>query len=244
MKIVGVIGSPSSDGNTAVLARQVLNGAKAAGAETEELFLAEYRIEYCHGCISRNRTEHCMSTGRCVIDDDAHALREKLYAADGIVLASPTYGLSETARMKNFLTDRIGMYTVYTSGFGGKYFTGVSTCGGVGASKVARSLGSRYTAGFHQRAFMSGYIGVKLDFGRIENKPAEMEKAYNLGKKLAADISSRRKYPIQKLMDRALTALIVRRMILKNIYARRDSTMKSVYQNLVSRKLLPPQAGQ
>jgi len=79
-----------------------------------------------------------MSTGKCNIHDDVEELKQKLYQSDGIVLASPSYGIMPTAIMKNFIVDRIGMFTAYTSGFGGKYFAGVSACDGIGAKKVAK----------------------------------------------------------------------------------------------------------
>ena len=83
----------------------------------------------------------CMATGRCGLADDAMALRDKLYESDGIILASPSFGVQPDARMKNFLTDRIGMFTVYTSSLGGKYFAGISTAG----AEISGHLGNSST---------------------------------------------------------------------------------------------------
>ncbi len=243
MKVTAVLGSPSRDGNTCVLAREVLHGAADAGADVDEIFLAGRKIEFCRGCVGRNVKMMCMASGRCVIDDDVNDLRDQLYASDGIVLASPAYGIRPTARMKNFLVDRIGMYTAYTSGLGGKYFVGVSTCGGIGAGRVARELPQDFVAGFHQRGYLSGYLGVKLGYDRIEARPDALAKAYRLGQKLADDIRTGRKYPFQKLFDRLMMALVVRRIILRNIYANRDGQLKAVYENLVSRGLIRPAPG-
>jgi multimeric flavodoxin WrbA len=240
MKIISVMGSPTKDGNTCVIAREVMRGSSDSGAEVEEIFLGEYNIEFCKGCISRNVKNHCMATGSCIINDDLNMLKKKLYNADGIILASPSYGLMETARMKNFIADRIGMYTVYTSSLAGKYFVGVSTCGGFGAKKVAKTLANHFLAGFHQRSYMTGYIGVAVGNDRIEKKQKELEKAYALGKKLVSDINNGRKYPFQKLFDRLVTSLIIRKVILKNIYRNKDGMMKAVYNNLVDRKLINP----
>jgi multimeric flavodoxin WrbA len=239
MKIIAVLGSPTKNGNTCVLAREVLKSAKEEGAEIEEIFLADYKIDYCKGCISLNLKKHCMSTGRCNIDDDVNVLRQKLYEADGVVLSSPSYGMMETARMKNFIVDRIGMFTAYTSGLGGKYFVGISTCGGIGATKVAQSMAKHFIAGFHKRAYMTGYLGVKLAYNRIEEYPETMKKAYTLGKKLVNDIKSKKQYPFQKLFDRIMMALVVRSIILKNIYTNKDGIMKAVYENLGERNLIP-----
>jgi multimeric flavodoxin WrbA len=240
MKVIAVLGSPTRHGNTCVLAREVLEGAREAGADTEELFLAEKRIEFCRGCISRNIEEMCMSTGRCVVADDVGQLRESLCAADGIILASPSYGLRPTARMKNFLVDRIGMYTTYTSGLGAKYFVGVSTCGGIGAKKVARDLANEFLVGFHLRSYRSGYIHAKLGYERVECRPALLRRARQLGRKLAEDITARRNYPLQKMPKRLLTGLVVRSLIIHNIRENKDGCMKAVYENLVARGLLTP----
>jgi NAD(P)H-dependent FMN reductase len=240
MRVTAVMGSPTKDGNTCVLAREVLRGAAAAGAEVDEIFLAEHRIEFCHGCISRNVKTNCLALGRCVIPDDVNALRRRLYESDGIVLASPSYGIKPTARMKNFITDRMGMYTVYTSSLGGKYFVGVSTCGGIGAARVARELAEDFVAGFHRRGYLTGSIGVKLGRDRIEERPEALAKAYRLGQRLAEDIRVGRRYLFQKLFDRALTALVVRRLILRNIYQNREGMMKAVYENLLERGLIRP----
>ena len=55
VKIIAVLGSPTKNGNTCILAREVLRGAVDSGASVEEIFLADYNIEYCRGCI--NKTE-------------------------------------------------------------------------------------------------------------------------------------------------------------------------------------------
>lgn len=238
MKIIAVLGSPSKDGNTCVLAREVLKGAHTCGADIEEIFLADYEIEFCRGCISKNRKAHCMATGKCIINDDVDMLKEKLYAADGIVLASPSYGIMETARMKNFLVDRIGMYTAYTSSLGGKYFIGVSTCGGIGAKKVAQNMAKHFVAGFHKRAYMTGYVAAKLGYSKVEESPEILKRAYMLGIKLVNDIRKKRKYPFQKLIDRIIVSLIVRKIILKNIYENKNGIMKAVYENISGRKLI------
>ncbi len=165
MKITAVMGSPTKDGNTCVLAREVLRGAADAGAAVDEIFLAEHRIEFCRGCISRKTKTNCMVSGACVIPDDVNALRRRLYESDGIVLASPSYGIKPTARMKNFIVDRIGMYTAYTSGLGGKYFVGVSTCGGIGAERVARELAKAYRLG--QRLVEDIQVGRQYPFQKL-----------------------------------------------------------------------------
>ncbi|MDF1569165.1 MAG: flavodoxin family protein [Spirochaetaceae bacterium] len=161
---------PSRNGNTAVLARAALEAARAEGADTEKIVLSEHHIEYCRGCM------HCMRTGTCLIDDEAFALRDKLYTSDGIILASPSYGIQMTARMKNSLVDRIGMFTVNTSSFGGKHFVGISTAGGIGAKKVARKLVTSTRRVFSARLCqrLVGNLEGTRTRGRIDRRPGEV----------------------------------------------------------------------
>lgn len=238
MKITAVLGSPNRNGNTSVLVNEALRGALEIGAETEILFLADYRIEYCKGCLSNGAKEYCMSRGICNINDDAAALRKKLYESDGIIFASPSYGIQPTARMKNFLTDRIGMYTVYTSRLGGKYFLGLSTAGGIGAPTVAKKLAAEFAHGFFQRGYVSGSLGVHVGHDCIEKHPDALDRAYTLGRKLAVDIKTGKRYRLQHLGNRLLTALMIKPIIKKNIVSNKEHSMRAVYEDLVERSLL------
>jgi multimeric flavodoxin WrbA len=232
MKITAVISSPARNGNTAVLARAALKAAREEGAETEEIFLADHRIEFCRGCM------RCMKSGWCAMNDDAMALREKLFASDGIILASPSCGIQPNARFKNFFTHRIGMYTVYTSSLGGKYFAGISTAGGVGARSVARRLAQSHAVGFFRRAYASGYLGVHRGTGRVELVQGAMARARRLGRRLVRDISRQRTYPLQLAGKRIVNRLMVSRLIRRNIEQHRYGMMRAVYENLDSRDLI------
>ncbi len=236
MKIVGVIGSPSRDGNTAVLAREALRAAAAQGAEVEEVFLAEHNLRFCQGC------SRCMVEGKCSLPDDFEEIRASVYAADGLVLGSPTYGGGPSAIMKNFF-DRLGLYTVFTSSLGGKYVVGISTASSAGAGAVAKGLtgvvGGAFGALF-ARGYVSGSLGVVRGGKRIEEQPKALEKARRLGERLVDDIRRGRSYPFQNLQGRALGALFLRRAFERSIKEYRHREMKAVYESLVRRGLIEP----
>jgi len=104
MKVVAFNGSARKDGNTAILVRQVFTELEAEGIETELVQLAGQTIRGCTAC------GRCIQNknGRCVIDDDiANDCIGKMVAADGILLASPTYFANVTTEMKA-LIDRAG----------------------------------------------------------------------------------------------------------------------------------------
>jgi multimeric flavodoxin WrbA len=104
MKIVAFNGSARKDGNTAILVRRVFTELEKEGIETELVQLAGQHIHGCAACgqCFKNKNE------RCVFDDDiVNACIEKMRAADGIILASPTYFADVTSEMKA-LIDRTG----------------------------------------------------------------------------------------------------------------------------------------
>jgi multimeric flavodoxin WrbA len=101
MKILAINGSPrGKKGNTFIMVESFLAGAKAAGAETEHVLLAERQIEPCKGCFS------CWlkTPGKCVIKDDMTEMLEKIKTKpDIVVFATPLYVFNVTGLMKNFM---------------------------------------------------------------------------------------------------------------------------------------------
>ena len=231
MKIVGIISSPHKQGNTAVLVREALKGAADHGSEVLEIFLPDYKIEYCRGCFV------CMSKGRCPIKDDFEYLKQQVYLADGLIISSPCYGLAPNAMMKNFM-DRIGMFTVYTSSLGGKHAVGISTAGAMGAKQVAKALTGMVTGGVFQRGYCSGTLGAAIGWGSVHGDEKQLKKAYALGERIAKDIRSKNTYMLQNLFGRLLNALILKRVFRSNIVENSAAGMNAVYENLRNRGLI------
>jgi multimeric flavodoxin WrbA len=88
IKVVAFNGSPRRGGNTAILLRYVLKELEAEGIETELVELAGEKIPGCRACqaCSKLKNRRCTQTGDIVNDSI-----EKMAAADGILLGSPTY---------------------------------------------------------------------------------------------------------------------------------------------------------
>ena len=95
-RVLGIVGSPRKDGNSARLLERVLR-AVGARAETETVHLKDYRIDPCEAC------HRCEADGGCILDDGMQDLYPKLEAADAIVLASPVYMGGLTSRMRAFM---------------------------------------------------------------------------------------------------------------------------------------------
>jgi len=104
MKVVAFNGSARKDGNTAILVRQVFAELEKEGIETELVQLAGQTMRGCTACAQCYKKKN----GRCVIENDiVNECIERMAAADGIILASPTYFADVTTEIKA-LIDRAG----------------------------------------------------------------------------------------------------------------------------------------
>jgi len=98
MRVVAFCGSHHKDGNTARTIKRVLAGAQDRGAETELVFLGDYRIKPCIGC------RVCETTHKCILkDDDVDRLHEAILRADALVLGTPTFYGDITSLYKLFV---------------------------------------------------------------------------------------------------------------------------------------------
>jgi multimeric flavodoxin WrbA len=105
MNVVAVNGSAREDGNTALLLRHVLAELSKEGIRTELVQLSGKKIRGCTACYKcfEKKDRRCAVSG-----DAANDCIEKMDAADGILLGSPTYFTDVTSEMKA-LIDRAGM---------------------------------------------------------------------------------------------------------------------------------------
>lgn len=100
MKIIVFNGSPRAEkSNTHIMVEEFSKGARQAGADIENIFLAKKNIHNCIGCFS------CWikTPGVCVFKDDMAEFLEKCLNSDIVVFACPVYVGSVTGIMKNFI---------------------------------------------------------------------------------------------------------------------------------------------
>lgn len=95
--ILVIVGSWVKKGNTDLLADAFIKGAEQAGHQVTKVLLGEKSIEGCRGCNA------CRWEKPCVIKDDMQGLYPLIEACDMVVLASPLYFWTITARTKAFL---------------------------------------------------------------------------------------------------------------------------------------------
>jgi multimeric flavodoxin WrbA len=96
-RILGIVGSPRKQGNTHLLVSRILEGAQAAGAETEILLLGDLDLRECIGCHA------CWSGKPCSRKDDMNAVYPKIAATGVLVFGTPVYWYGPTALMKCFI---------------------------------------------------------------------------------------------------------------------------------------------
>lgn len=81
--------SPRAGGNSDAMAQKFAQGVSAAGGQANLLYLREYRITPCQGCMA------CMTHPKsaCILDpqDDAQSLLAQLQAAPALFIAAPIY---------------------------------------------------------------------------------------------------------------------------------------------------------
>jgi multimeric flavodoxin WrbA len=183
MKVVAINGSARKDGNTALLLKRVLKVLEAEGFETELIQLAGQQIHGCTAC----RTCFETKNQRCTIESDKVNLYiQKMAAADGILLGSPTYFAMMSPEMKA-LIDRAGFVArAQPDMFKHK----------VGAAVVAvRRAGGMTTFDAINHFFLisqmivpgSSYwnIGVGNKKGDVENDEEGMQTMDDLGRNMA-----------------------------------------------------------
>jgi multimeric flavodoxin WrbA len=188
MKALLISSSPHREKSTTfLLAREVMRGLQEEGASCEEIHLHDCRVLFCESCETCHK-----KILECTIEDDVHTILRKMLDADGIVLASPNYINNVSGSLK-VLLDRSSHF-IHCKRLLGKYVAGVVTSGSGFADMVLEYL-AYYgnTCG----AQSSGGVSAMRGFGQDKK-----EKAFQLGKRLAADIRMKKLYPKQmKLIE-------------------------------------------
>jgi len=134
MKILVIMGSPRK-GNTfhaAERIREILQ--QTLTVEWEYVMLRDVDLEQCRGCYT------CFARGEefCPIKDDASNLEQKMLDADGVIFATPVYGLQVSGLMKVFI-DRHS-YLFHRPRFFRQKALILTTAGAVGIKEVLNYL--------------------------------------------------------------------------------------------------------
>lgn len=96
MKKVLAINSSKRKLNTYKLLTEIGELMTAQGFEYEIVNMFDLEIKECIGC------DRCVITDKCVLNDEIDILKEKMKAADAIVLSSPVYLRQVSGKLKTF----------------------------------------------------------------------------------------------------------------------------------------------
>jgi len=110
-KVVGVVGSYRKKGIISQAVSEVLEAAKAKGAETKLIDLLDQDIQFCKNCRGCTQ-EGGEKRGKCVIEDDLDGVLTEIDSADYLVLGSPVNFFNLTALMRRFM-ERLVCYTYW-----------------------------------------------------------------------------------------------------------------------------------
>lgn len=102
--VVAVVGSPRARGNTSLLVDAALAELERRGARVHKVLLAERVVGPCLG------HEECARFKVCPQHDDAEAVLDLVYEADGLLLAGPVYYENVTAQLKAFMDRNVFRY--------------------------------------------------------------------------------------------------------------------------------------
>jgi multimeric flavodoxin WrbA/putative sterol carrier protein len=186
-RVVAINGSPhGAIGNTSQMIRMIGEGLAREGIALEEILLCDKAVAYCVGCAV------CLEKGKCWRRDDHASLTEALFAADGIILASPVYFKHVTAQMKTFIDRSLA--------FGHKPRRAAKP--GL-AVTVSAGLADTATAHYLEEmvrifgAFSVGsLVAIATGPGGFLGKEAVETRAQDLARDLAAAIRTKRRHPV------------------------------------------------
>jgi multimeric flavodoxin WrbA len=140
MRILAIIGSYRKKGNTTrvvdLIEQQLQKEAARSGepVEIETLFLGHQDIGLCRGC------RVCFDRGEehCPLKDDLLAIKARMHAADGLIVASPVYVDDVSGTTKNWI-DRLA-HVCHRPEFAGKCAYLVATTGSSPTGHAIRTL--------------------------------------------------------------------------------------------------------
>ena len=95
--IIGILGSPLTEGNTAKLLEHALKGAADAGCETDTIIVNNLDFQPCMEMM------FCREHETCIMDDDMQQLYTRVRNADSIIIATPVMTMGIPGKLKSFM---------------------------------------------------------------------------------------------------------------------------------------------
>ena len=183
-RVLILTASPRKNGNSTILALKAAEGVKAEGGEADVVSIGNLKIAPCNACDSCRTTPEA----GCVIKDDMQPLYQKIKDSKGIIFATPIYWFNVSAQMKSLLDRTYATYNKGIYAFTGKDVGVILTyededvfvSGGINALRSFQDIFAYVKANL-----MGAVYGTANKAGEVQNNEKLLQKAYDLGKKLA-----------------------------------------------------------
>jgi Multimeric flavodoxin WrbA len=169
LKAIIILSSARKKGNTANIVKSIENEiiqyAKnlSENLDVEWISLFDYELQLCRGC----RT--CFNKGEeyCPLKDGLLDIRDKITAADGVIIASPVYVEDVNGIMKNFI-DRMA-FICHRPAFAGKSVIIITTSGGGATSHAIRTISTAAQSwGFYTSTKRNFRAGALMDKAKVD----------------------------------------------------------------------------
>ena len=177
-RILVITTSLRAKSNSDILAGQLAAGAKAAGHQVECISLKGKAIGFCRGCLA------CQKTHKCVLNDDAVAIAEKVMNADTLVFVTPIYYYEMSGQMKTLL-DRLNPLYSTDYPFRKVYMLSVAAEDEAFVPEKAVNGLQGWVDCFEEAEFAGSlFCGGINDPGEAAGRKEEQHEAYEFGEKL------------------------------------------------------------
>lgn len=190
-KIIGFSGSPRINGNSDVLLKTILSGASQEKIPSRQINLSKIDFRGCIGCEKCRKDKVC--TG---LTDGMSVLYGDIVSSKGLVLVSPTHNYNVTSWMKAFIDRLYCFYTFendrprsWSSQLAGQHRKGVIAA--ICEQENPEDMGFTIDAMRKPLEALGCEIVGELcvykifDKAKVKKDPAAMDRAYELGVKLA-----------------------------------------------------------
>ena len=177
-KVLVISTSLRAKSNSDILAERLIAGAEDAGHEVEQISLKGKELKFCIGCLA------CQETQQCVLKDDAVRIAEKVKEAETLVFVTPIYYYEMSGQMKTLL-DRLN--PLYPSDYKFRNVYMMTT-----AAEDEEFVPEKAVSGLQgwvdcfEKAELADtlFCGGINDAGEANGRPAELEEAYEFGKRI------------------------------------------------------------
>ncbi|MFA5613792.1 MAG: flavodoxin family protein [Methanoculleus sp.] len=102
-KVIALLGSPLTEGNTARLLDEAIRGVEDAGCEVEKIVVAHLDFAPCMEIF------YCVENETCQIRDEMIEIYDKFREMDSLIIATPVMTMGIPGKLKSFM-DRFQVF--------------------------------------------------------------------------------------------------------------------------------------